>query len=82
MTADAVDDDAQPLRRNAEFKERIEPREARAELLLARAQNEQDRARRHERLPVDAAGRAGLCSLQEQEADIGDDERIHRREGA
>ena len=57
-------------------------REARPQLLFARAQDEEDSVGRHERFAVDAARRARLCSVREQEADVGDDERMHRSEGA
>src|SRR5581483_11362655 len=74
--AGGVDGNAQPLGWDTERQQRVELGEARAQLLVARADHEQDGVRRNDRLPVEAAARPRLLSLGEEEADIGDRERV------
>src|SRR5919109_2831204 len=81
-TADSVDRHAQTLRSDRERKQRIELIEARPQLLLTCAKGKQDGIRRDNRLTMDAACGTCVVSRGEQEADVSDDQRVKRSEGA
>src|SRR5919108_2150783 len=81
-TADSVDGHAQTLRSDRERKQRIELIEPRPQLLLTCAKGKKDGVRRDDRFTMDAARGACIVSRGQQEADVSDDQRVQRSEGA
>ena len=80
-SADPVEGDAQPFGRDAEREQRIELGEARSQLFVAGAEDEQDGIRCRYRFPVDAAGGACLIAFGEDEAQVSYGERVDGGEG-
>ena len=75
--ADTVADDADPLPWDVELvEEQVELREPGVELRLARTHGEKDGVGGEQRLAMAAPNRADAAGLCEQEADVGDHERV------